>query len=224
MNKPTALLALLLSASALAQADELVKFPVLAAAWDVQVSPSKFITGGTAANRKDTPASVRSGPRLTAVTVAQDGCKRRYQVTYSNGATRETWELPSRALTMAETPGGTITTSGLSAASTPFGPAAFDWLKPECRKNQKPTVFQGKPCWHYESTRETRNDQGAVIARYPCAAWIDAATLLPVALDDGIDYGSFKFRDQTTLTLPEKFQQKLDRYRLFNTPPNPKKH
>jgi hypothetical protein len=219
MNKTltfvTLLFLLLLPSS---YANDLVKFPVIATAWDVQITASKFINSGNNQNtsKQNTPNPAHAGPQLTAVTVAQDNSKRRYQATYSNGEIRESWEIPQYSLVMMETPNGNIAMRGLPPEATPFGPAAFQWLKPEFLKSPKPVTFQNKACLYYEGTRDLCNDEGKVLCALKCAAWIEAGTLLPVALDDGVNFGTFKFREETTLKIPEKFKKKIDRYILFN--------
>jgi hypothetical protein len=213
MNKHL-IIATLLIVPLATNAEEPVKFPTGPKTWDIRVTPSKL---------NGPPDTPNTAPRLLSVTVTQDNSKRRYQTTYTGGNTCEAWELPQYQMTMAETPGGSIAMIGLPPeTTTPFGPAAFEWLKPEHLKTPNPQTHLNKPCWHYEGTRNIQNDEGETINTLKCAAWIDAETLLPVTLDDGVNCGTYKFHETAaTLEMPAKFQKKLNRHLLYSGQPLP---
>ncbi|MDR1190168.1 MAG: hypothetical protein LBK60_00700 [Verrucomicrobiales bacterium] len=214
-------------------AGALVKFPAGPAAWTVRVEPTRLKEDGTPKAEKPTVSgtakvtaratvsgtAARSKPEperlgLVRVEVAQDERKRRHLLILGNGGRREIWELYYFNLAVAEDPRGTPTVSRSVYFFGPnFDQEAFAWLA-SARLQEKPAApYQKNACLYYTGRREMHDLDGKVERVFPCAAWIDADTKLPVALDDGEYFVTYEFRPATaeTLTLPPKLKRKLER-------------
>jgi hypothetical protein len=148
------------------------------------------------------------------VEVTQDADKRRCIVHWTNGKTREIWDIPRLAIILSEAPNGNIMASrDLQLFAIPFVSNAFDWIKPEFLQDKDPSDFKGKLCYHYKGDIPTFNMKGGEEAPVTRHAWIDSTTLLPVALHDGTCLGMYTFGPGAgDLTLPPKFQAKMDYY------------
>ncbi|MFA7344111.1 MAG: hypothetical protein WC003_07385 [Terrimicrobiaceae bacterium] len=208
-------LGFLFSHTAAFAAADLVKFPDGPAAWTVKVGP--LPSSGAASS----PTVSANRTDIVKIEVVQDDEKRRSVVTWSNGKSRETWSIPRLNLTLAEDPSGTAFFS--QDHSIPLGPSDFAWLKPGFLQKATPVDYAGRKCFHYRGAVDImlgtdgapgpgqNPESDGILRSVKREAWIDSATLLPVALDDGVVLGVFTFQQAPgPLTFPPGLKRLLD--------------
>ncbi len=91
--------------------------------------------------------------------------------------------------------------------------SAFDWVTPDLQKEKDPISYQGKQCYHYIGSF-TPPMQKFVVKK---EAWIDAGTLLPVALDTGSALTTYKFSEKPPegpLVMPASFKEAVKYYKV----------
>ncbi len=213
MNKLrlTATLCVCLFATA-AAANELVKFPNGPAAWTIEASPSPDSNKKKTSPSSPVATTVKTTPAVTIVKVEvmQDTDKNHSVMQLSNNKTREMWSLTGLDQTLTEDPNGTIF---FSHEPIPFSPSAFDWIKPGHLREKEPIQYHDKKCFHYLANVPVLSPFGEPLGTIKIEAWIDSATLMPVALDDGSELGIFNFQQSPPaepLTIPAKFNRALE--------------
>jgi hypothetical protein len=212
---------------AAARADELVKFPTGDAAWTVDVT----YTAAPAGTPIPTPrpgaspavvATEANKPKKIEVTQIRGVAK--VHITWLHGPPTERWALPTLSIVLEDDPrndsvfpvksgsrGEKITEFDLA-----YGPPAFTWLDPKDLVGDGPINYLGKKCFHYEGSVLSPAMMGPS-KPLKRMAWIDSATLLPVALGTDTSLSVFTFGSSPSgpLVLPPKFQAELDRYKAI---------
>lgn len=202
MNKVSSLILLIglfFSITFHLHADPLVQFPSGSAAWTINVADS----------HNKSSASMGSSD-LAKVDVTQNDRFRCSLITFRNGKSRASWDVPGSNIILTEDSRGTpFITPPTRYFSIPFLPSAFSWLSSDLLQGKDPINYQNKLCFHYKGPAGE--------------AWIDSKTLLPVALDNGVVLASFTFQPipTTPLILPPKFKEVLDGYQKFMGKPHP---
>ena len=207
----------LLHLIAIADAEELCKFPTDRAAWRIEFSyPTATVSGTTGGKTSNT------GRRLKTVEATQDSELQRLRLTWDDGAKTEQWKVKQLHYILVENPNtGSVAPlqEGDSIAKQKnllCDESAFTWLASHHLQESKPLKFQNKNCFHYKATVTTRfHDNAASEAPVNYEAWIDEETLLPVGLSINGDLRLFTFLPPPTerLTLPPKFKKLIDYYK-----------
>jgi hypothetical protein len=195
---------------------DLVSFPTGDAAWTVDVTPDN--TPSSSAPAAPGTQSIRQVKRAE---VTQLGDVKRIVITWSDGKTTEKWSIPKLPVTFEEDPRNGVVTPFLNGGPTilsdnfylTYDSFAFDWISPQALKEKDPIYYQGKQCFHYEASVPAPMQKFALKKE----AWIDATTLLPVALDNGNSLSIFKFQEKPPtgpLTMPPAFEHAVSYYKL----------
>ena len=195
-------------------AQNLVAFPQGDAGWKVEISPQ---------------ASANTAPPVAApahpvhVEVTQLNKVKRIEITWSDGKKTEKWVIPGLPVVFNEDPrDGTVRprqyggpAEAADNAAFTYDSFAFTWITPQCLQEKDPISYKGKQCFHY---------LGSITVTFPVKrapmkreAWIDASTLLPVALNTDDMQSVFTFQDPPptgTLTPPPAFQKEITYYKI----------
>lgn len=192
-------------------AESLVKFPTGPSSWTVNC-------GGKSENGTDSSiAETKRGFPLKRIDVAQNDTTRRSIIHWASGKSRELWSLSNMDVVLTEDPSGSTLVSGNTLLhGDPFSPSSFDWIKASTRADDKVVTYEGKACNHYKGFVVIPNPTGeGPPETIPVEAWIDAKTLLPVALKKGDTLGIFSFGDPpSNLDMPERFRSRLEYYKI----------
>jgi hypothetical protein len=174
---------------------------------------------------------------MKKVEIVRKGDIRRNRITWSNGTTSERWSLDSlkASIVQDERNGGIfIVPEGdpVLGRATAVGldASAFDWITPAMLQEKAAVSSAGKTCFLYKGMMpvSTVNQDGNTqaftllhLSPVPAEAWIEAETLLPVALRHSDTHYAFTFQPAPAepLVLPSRFQNIVDRYQLHLTPP-----
>lgn len=220
-SAPLIFFAVLVIASPLSAApNTLVRFPSEDASWKVEVTYSG-------------PPEEVDAIRRAAVT--QSGRIIRTEIEQMNGEKSETWAIndpPFSALRSATDDVLLVASSDSELSGDlirSFGVELFQWIRDDLMVNE--VSLQGKQCLLYES--KPAADQAGphmdaetgkpVPVEVPAhlRAWVDKATLLPVAYERGNMKAVFTFSPGPVqvLTLPASIRKELERQERLNSPP-----
>jgi len=194
-------------------AQGLVAFPTGNAAWTVSFTPSSSASAETNSNSPQKKPS--------QIDVTQLNHVKRIQITWTDGTTTEQWAIPPMPVNFEEDPrNGSIDpnladsqSEGYIKFAIPCDSRAFRWLTPATLKEKDPISYEGTLCFHYAGQDSPVPGAEA----QPREAWIDAKTLLPVALDTGTSLAVFTFASKPPtgpLVMPVKFQKAINYYKL----------
>jgi hypothetical protein len=219
MNKGYLLLPFIASISlnSSAFADPLVALPASSIACSVDLTASASPSGAP-------PAPTG---RIKHIEITRDGDLQRDIVTWSDGSSSETWRIFDVRLLVADNKASANSVnvyaldSSQAAGFTPrilaLNLRSFSWISPGrlVGKENK----DGKEVFRYRAPVLVpgflpRDPPRQVIYQ----AWIDAKTLIPVALDDSDDTYKLAFSAPPTepLILPERFKKIVDYYTRAN--------
>ena len=212
MNKRSLVIALLLSGTLAGQmaarAQEVVQFPKGPAIWTVDVTHSPIPRGG--------PPTY--GSPVTKEVVSQDAQKRLTQITTSDGITSEVWSITATNTLLMKAANGNVLGVPMGVVGgiiydLPYSESAFSWITPTMLVEKDPISYNGKGCFHYKGNARQRVSAISKPTPYTAEAWIDAKTLLPVAVDNGTWLATYTFQPPPypALTLPPEFQKDFDR-------------
>lgn len=223
--KKAILLAILTQASlALGQANDFVNFPAGNMAFTIDISYPKPTTGtSTLSTTED--VSKNAPAKLTKIVCTQYDEIQRLQLTNAEGKTWERWTLPSLSVYFEEdTRNGKVATmprGGLAASYAVHIPdiSSFDWINADAAQNRTEVTYLGKKCFHYSGTATIEHPGSLSNPSYKVnqEAWIERETLVPVALDTGMQLDIFTFQKapENPLVVPKKFQDKLTYYKTI---------
>jgi len=215
MNKATLglLLAGLISLPLPVFADDLFVFPSGNCAWTVKMGVYKAADDGSAPSEMPPAPTGANNLAPVQVDVTQVDNYKRIRITTASGKTTEEWTLPNMPVVFKEDPrNGAVFPSRLTSmemqderASMFIDATSFSWLNPTYLKEKTAVQCLGKSCFHY------------VNPATQAEAWIEAKTLLPVALHQDFRFFAFSFpADPPTgpLVPPEKIQKEINYYKL----------
>lgn len=183
-------------------ADPSVKFPSGPAAWTVDVEDSQKPVASKF--NPLAPSQQKQGAGIKRVDVAQNDQYLCSTITSANGMSRQAWSIVGSSMFITQDSKGSVYMSTPNRfVYVPFLPSTFNWVSPAYLQEKDPVSYQGKECFHYKGP--------------DAEAWVEAKTLLPVAIDDGDTLATYKFLPSptTALVLPDKYQQALDSYKLY---------
>ncbi len=214
MNKMACFLVLGLF-PALLRADEIshqVLFPQGDLAWSVT-----FQNDPAAAPPPGAPAAPR---KFVRIDIVRQGDIRRDVAVLSDGGTDEMWWIETKpAWALVDHGGGVAVMSAVAFGDVRFDAPSFAWVGAKTYVGKK--SFDGVTCQYYQEAEQ--DGRGT----YTLRAWIDPATRLPVALDNGSSTVEFTFQkdaESPPLEMPEKFRQKYQAIQAFYTPPHKPGH
>lgn len=218
MNKILIILLCVLSGNAFSQ-QELFHFPKGPASWIISCSKATSSRLPADQNQDVAPNAGQSQPILPEkIEVEQSQTLMRSVIHYSNGRKQELWSVPQFDVILTEDPSGTaFVTKEKTMNQSPFGVSDFSWIDRETRVGENSVKFDGIDCYYYKGFMVVPNpfshtDKPQTVA---CEAWIDAKTQLPVAMKKGDLVGRFIYGDPpASLEIPEKFQKRLDYYKV----------
>lgn len=206
--------AIFLLLAALLRADDLshqVLFPQGDLAWTVT-----FQNGQAA-----TPAAGSPSPpqKFVRIDIVRQGNIRRDVAVLSDGSTDEMWWIETKpAWALVDHGGGVAVMSATALSNVRFDALSFGWISAQTYVGKK--SIDGITCQYYQTNEE--DGRGTFTMR----AWIDPATHLPVALDNGSSTVEFAFSKAKVapLEMPEKFRQKYEAIEAFYAPPRKPGH
>jgi hypothetical protein len=188
---------------------DLVSFPKGDAKWVVDIT---YHSAGSATS---------SQPQPTHVEVAQVNGTRQTKIVWSNKETTEKWSLSAFQVVFDQRRGSkdvvAIDSEGPFETVTRFNetyePSSFDWITSSCLQEKDPIEYGGKLCFHYLGSATPPMQKDPIPSKRE--AWIDATTLLPVALDTPDCTSSFTFEKAPLegLSPPTPFKEVIDDYK-----------
>ena len=212
---------------------QLVVFPTGDRAWTVTITPYED-PNNSSPTPPPPPLASQAFKIPTRIEVTEVDNTKRIRVTWANGKTTEQWTLPKMAVIFGEDPRngevfanqpGSMGSVGLKSVLV-YNSDTFDWVATTNQVEKDPISYKSKQCFHYQIagtdiTPTLKNFQkGGLgingLSSTPVReAWIDAKTLLPVALHIGDNVYSFSFAAEPPtgpLTMPDKFQKEVKFY------------
>jgi hypothetical protein len=156
--------------------------------------------------------------------VTQVGAVQRNVITWMDKAPTERWHL-GQMIAYNETDDGSATcipessTFAMRMLITRCEPASFSFVSPTTYMDT--VSYNGMTCYHYKGNVIEARGNG-ITYTWIYEAWIDKATNLPVALDDGRRVGTFTFQKgppKPPLTPPPDIQEAIDRISVISIPP-----
>lgn len=214
-----AILLVLSGASSARAAEPLAIMPQGDLSCRIEVTPRVF---SQHQNKEGKPDLERLAglPIVTTVQIDRVGAIRLYQLAWIGNRKTEVWRDEAANLTVQKHPrSGKILVVPLGGTPVSpladVGPEAVSWIRPE--DDQGDGKLDGRTVRHYRRTVELPENDRALYQ-----AWIDPASGIPVALDDGTALYKFVFSSEPPkgpLVMPPEFQNALDRFRQAMTPP-----
>ena len=214
MNKILLFGSMIILSSRMALCQAPFVFPQGDAAWTVDMQSGSSGGGSTQ-------------PQIQHAEVTQLNHLKRVHLVWDDGKTTEKWMIPGLPVVFVQDP-----QTGKVRPKQDGGPeqllenflnnydeAAFSWVTPASLKEKDPIDYGGKQCFHYVGEvvipNMTRNEPGDH-SQHMREAWIDAKTLLPVALNNGQSTSTFKFQDKPPtgpLLPPPAFKKEIAYYK-----------
>jgi hypothetical protein len=212
---------------------DLVVFPTGNRAWTVTVTPYED-PNDPSPTPPAPPLASQAFKIPTRIEVTEVDGTKRIRITWADGKTSEQWMLPKLAVIFGEDPrnGQVMANQPGSMASVGeksvlvYGSDAFGWMTTTNLVEKEPISYKSKQCFHYltagnnispapkDFQREGLGING--VSSTPVReAWIDAKTLMPVALHIGPNLYTFAFAAEPPtgpLTMPDKFQKEVKFY------------
>jgi len=212
-----------------------VNFPTGNCAWTVKMTPFTASDEG-GATATPAPPAIKALAKAATVEVTQVDNLKRIRITWTDGKTSEEWTVPKMPVVFKEDPrNGNVFPVQASTmemqyerSTMRYDVSAFSWLNAQTLKEQAPITYQGKSCFHYfvagVSKAPTAKDfapggigYNATVNTPTMEAWIEAKTLLPIALHEGPSLYTFTFPPTPPtdpLVLPAKFKKEVDYYKM----------